>query len=160
MAAAFDWRAGETYDREVFLRETLDERFARRGAYYFPDGELDWNITAGARYVPDLPERDDPDAWQAGDEFFVPCLDSDGLVLAVLSLIPAQRRVMWALVSERRLEELVQMLEWDGTVKPTARVVCGGVSFAASISPSSVTRSTRSLRWSMSKMPRPRRMSW
>ena len=77
---------GETYDREVFLRETLDERFARRGAYYIPDGELDWNITAGARYVPDLPQRDDPGAWHAGDEFFVPCRDSDGLVLAVLSL--------------------------------------------------------------------------
>jgi diguanylate cyclase (GGDEF)-like protein len=81
-----DTLLGETYDREVFLRETLDERFARRGAYYIPDGELDWAITSGARYVPDLPVRDDPDAWHAGDEFFVPCRDSDGLVLAVLSL--------------------------------------------------------------------------
>jgi diguanylate cyclase (GGDEF)-like protein len=77
---------GETYDREVFLRETLDERFARRGGYFIPDGELDWNITAGARYVPNLPTRDDPEAWHPGDEFFVPCRDSEGLVLAVLSL--------------------------------------------------------------------------
>jgi diguanylate cyclase (GGDEF)-like protein len=77
---------GETYDREVFLRETLDERFKRRGAYYIPDGAFDWEITAGARYVPDLPARDDPDAWHPGDEFFVPCRDSEGLVLAVLSL--------------------------------------------------------------------------
>ena len=33
---------GETYDREEFLRETLDERFNRRGGYYFPDGAFDW----------------------------------------------------------------------------------------------------------------------
>jgi diguanylate cyclase (GGDEF)-like protein len=77
---------GESYDRDEFLRETLDERFLRRGAYYVPDGELDWSITSGARFVPDLPSRADPDAWQPGDEFFVPCRDSDGLVLAVLSL--------------------------------------------------------------------------
>jgi diguanylate cyclase (GGDEF)-like protein len=77
---------GETYDREIFLRETLDERFARHGAYFIPDGELDWEITSGARYVPDMPVRDDPEAWHAGDEFFVPCRDSDGEVLAVLSL--------------------------------------------------------------------------
>jgi diguanylate cyclase (GGDEF)-like protein len=77
---------GETYDRELFQRETLDERFNRRGAYYIPDGSFDWEITAGARYVPDLPVRDDPEAWHAGDEFFVPCRDSDGLVLAIISL--------------------------------------------------------------------------
>jgi diguanylate cyclase (GGDEF)-like protein len=77
---------GETYDREEFLRETLDERFARRGAYYIPDGAFDWNITSGARYVPDLPARDDPGAWHPGDEFFVPCRASNGTVLAVLSL--------------------------------------------------------------------------
>ena len=77
---------GETYDREEFLRETLDERFNRRGGYYFPDGAFDWEDTVGARYVPDLPARDDPEAWQPGDEFFVPCRDSDGHVLAVLSL--------------------------------------------------------------------------
>ena len=41
-----------------------------------------------------------------------------------------------------------------------ARVVCGGVSLAASISPSSVTRSTMPLRCSRSNRPRPRRMSW
>jgi diguanylate cyclase (GGDEF)-like protein len=77
---------GETYDREEFLRETLDERFGRRGAYYVPDGAFDWAITSGARYVPDLPARDDPEAWHPGDEFFVPCRNSDGDVLAVLSL--------------------------------------------------------------------------
>ena len=77
---------GETYDREEFLRETLDERFHRRGGYYIPDGALDWSIKSGARYVPDLPSRDDPEAWHPGDEFFVPCRDSDRNVLAVLSL--------------------------------------------------------------------------
>jgi diguanylate cyclase (GGDEF)-like protein len=77
---------GETYDREEFLRETLDERFNRRGGYYIPDGAMDWSITSGARYIPNLPARDDPGAWHPGDEFFVPCRDSDGNVLAVLSL--------------------------------------------------------------------------
>jgi diguanylate cyclase (GGDEF)-like protein len=77
---------GETYDREVFLRETLDERFNRRGGYYIPEGAFDWEITAGARYVPDMPTRDDPEAWQPGDEFFVPCRDAEGHVLAVISL--------------------------------------------------------------------------
>jgi diguanylate cyclase (GGDEF)-like protein len=81
-----DMLMGETYDREEFLRETLDERFNRRGGYYFPDGAFDWEDTVGARYVPDLPSRDDPEAWQPGDEFFVPCRDSDGHVLAVISL--------------------------------------------------------------------------
>jgi diguanylate cyclase (GGDEF)-like protein len=81
-----DTLLGETYDREEFLRETLDERFNRRGAYYFPDGAFNWEDTVGARYIPDLPARDDPDAWQPGDEFFVPCRDSNGDVLAVISL--------------------------------------------------------------------------
>src|ERR687887_185028 len=49
-------------------------------------GAMDWSITSGARYVPNLPSRDDPGAWHPGDEFFVPCRDSDGNVLAVLSL--------------------------------------------------------------------------
>jgi diguanylate cyclase (GGDEF)-like protein len=77
---------GATYDRAQFLSETLDERFERGGAYFIPEGAVDWELTAGARFIPDLPAEEDPDAWRAGDELFVPCRDSEGQVLAIISL--------------------------------------------------------------------------
>jgi diguanylate cyclase (GGDEF)-like protein len=77
---------GATYDRAQFLAETLDERFERGGAYFIPEGAVDWELTAGARFIPDLPAGEDPEAWRAGDELFVPCRDSEGQVLAVISL--------------------------------------------------------------------------
>jgi diguanylate cyclase (GGDEF)-like protein len=77
---------GATYDRAQFLAETLDERFERGGAYFIPEGAVDWELTSGARYIPNLPAGEDPDAWRAGDELFVPCRDSEGQVLAVISL--------------------------------------------------------------------------
>lgn len=76
---------GATYPREGFLQETLDERFERRGAYFIPEGSIDWDLTTGVRFVPDVATADDPGAWRAGDELFVPCRDSEGHVLAVLS---------------------------------------------------------------------------
>ena len=70
----------------------LDERFARRGAYFIPEGAIDWSAN-GARYLPDLDGGSDPDAWRPGDELFVPCRDSAGQILAVLSLgEPVSRR--------------------------------------------------------------------
>jgi diguanylate cyclase (GGDEF)-like protein len=84
---------GATYDRSTFLAETLDERFERRGAYFMPEGAVDWHLTAGIRYVPDLSPGEDPEAWRAGDELFIPCRDSAGQILAVISLAePASRR--------------------------------------------------------------------
>ena len=76
---------GATYDRAQWLPVVLDERFARRGAYFIPEGAVDWSAN-GARYLPDLDGGSDPDAWRPGDELFVPCRDSVGHILAVLSL--------------------------------------------------------------------------
>jgi diguanylate cyclase (GGDEF)-like protein len=76
---------GATYDRARWLPVVLDERFARCGAYFVPEGAVDWS-TGGARYLPDLEGGSDPDAWRAGDELFVPCRDSRGHILAVVSL--------------------------------------------------------------------------
>ena len=39
-----------------------------------------------ALYTPELDAGSDPDAWRDGDELFVPCRDSTGHILAVLSL--------------------------------------------------------------------------
>jgi diguanylate cyclase (GGDEF)-like protein len=78
---------GATYDRARWLPVVLDERFARCGAYFIPEGAVDWSTGAyGARYLPDLDAGSDPDAWRPGDELFVPCRDSAGHILAVLSL--------------------------------------------------------------------------
>ena len=44
---------GATYDRAQWLPVVLDERFARCGAYFIPEGSVDWS-TGGARYLPDL----------------------------------------------------------------------------------------------------------
>jgi diguanylate cyclase (GGDEF)-like protein len=76
---------GATYDRAQWLPVVLDERFARCGAYFIPEGAIDWSAN-GARYTPDLGDASDPDAWRPGDELFVPCRDSAGHILAVLSL--------------------------------------------------------------------------
>src|SRR5215210_5615671 len=85
-AAMRDELLGQTYAASS-LELVLDERFLRRGAYFVPDGALDWGeADIGARYVPP-PETDpDPGAWRPGDELFVPCVDSDGEILAIISL--------------------------------------------------------------------------
>jgi diguanylate cyclase (GGDEF)-like protein len=76
---------GATYDRARWLPVVLDDRFARCGAYFIPEGAVDWS-TGGARYVPDVDGESDPDAWRPGDELFIPCRDSGGQILAVVSL--------------------------------------------------------------------------
>jgi PAS domain S-box-containing protein len=62
----------------------LDEKFLRRGAYFVPDGALDW--TEIRAFTPDIPESDDPDAWRAEDALFVPLRSQDGDLLGVLSV--------------------------------------------------------------------------
>jgi diguanylate cyclase (GGDEF)-like protein len=64
----------------------LEERFERRGAYFIPDGEFDWDSLGVNTYVPDLPLSDDPDAWLSGDALFVPLRDGRGDVLGVISV--------------------------------------------------------------------------
>ena len=78
---------GATYAAS-WIDLVLDERFDRRGAYFIPEGSLDWeDASIGARFIgtpSDL--RDEDDRWRPGDELFVPCRDSDGDILAIISL--------------------------------------------------------------------------
>jgi diguanylate cyclase (GGDEF)-like protein len=77
---------GQTYATS-WLDVALDERFHRRGAYFIPDGAVEWDaVVVGARYVPPHAEEAGPGAWRPGDELLIPCRDSDGEILAVISL--------------------------------------------------------------------------
>jgi diguanylate cyclase (GGDEF)-like protein len=77
---------GETYGWSVW-ELPLEGRFERRGAYFIPDGAVDWSDPElGARYVPDEPRAAGPDAWIPGDELFVPCRHSDGHLLGIVSV--------------------------------------------------------------------------
>jgi diguanylate cyclase (GGDEF)-like protein len=77
---------GQTYAAD-WIGVVLDERFDRRGAYFIPEGSLDWDAAdVGARWMPDPAPGADDGAWRPGDELFVPCRDSDGHMLAILSL--------------------------------------------------------------------------
>jgi diguanylate cyclase (GGDEF)-like protein len=77
---------GETYEWSVW-EAPLDGRFERRGAYFIPDGAIDWDSgELGARYVPSCEKLADGDAWIPGDELFVPCRHSDGHILGIVSV--------------------------------------------------------------------------
>src|SRR4051794_8423268 len=77
---------GATYEAS-WINVVLDERFDRRGAYFIPEGSLDWEAAdIGARYLPQRTEVVDDGAWRPGDELFVPCRDADGGILAIISL--------------------------------------------------------------------------
>jgi len=78
---------GETYAAS-WIHTILDERFDRRGAYFIPEGSLDWEAAdIGARFMPEpVADHDDDGVWRPGDELFVPCRDSDGEILAIISL--------------------------------------------------------------------------
>jgi diguanylate cyclase (GGDEF)-like protein len=78
---------GATYEAS-WIDLVLDERFDRRGAYFIPEGTLDWEAAdIGARFIgtPSAHAADD-DRWRPGDELFIPCRDSDGDTLAIISL--------------------------------------------------------------------------
>jgi diguanylate cyclase (GGDEF)-like protein len=64
----------------------LDARFERRGAYFVPHGEFDWEGLDVHSYVPKIPPSDDPDAWSAEDALFVPLRDPKGLLIGVISV--------------------------------------------------------------------------
>ena len=77
---------GETYEWSVWSLP-LEDRFERRGAYFIPDGSMDWSDPGlGARYVPDQTTAEGTDAWIPGDELFVPCRHSDGHLLGIVSV--------------------------------------------------------------------------
>jgi diguanylate cyclase (GGDEF)-like protein len=77
---------GQTYDAS-WIHVILDERFDRRGAFFIPEGLLDWEAAdVGARWMPNPEPEEDDGAWRPGDELFVPCRDSGGHMLAIISL--------------------------------------------------------------------------
>lgn len=81
---------GATYPWSAWT-SVLVPRFARRGAYFVPEGTLDWDPQeTGPHYVPPWTPREHPDAWQRGDELFVPMPALDGRILGIVSLsLPA-----------------------------------------------------------------------
>ncbi len=66
----------------------LDPRFLRRGAFFVPAEELDWDDEAVASYTPQLAAAPDgdPDAWLADDALFVTLDATDGRRLGVISV--------------------------------------------------------------------------
>ena len=64
----------------------LAERFERRGAYFVPGEDFDWDELGVETYIPKLEPTDDPDAWQAEDALFVPLHDSNGGLIGVVSV--------------------------------------------------------------------------
>src|SRR6266545_1649165 len=53
---------GDARGRDVW-EPLLVPRFARRGAYYVPHGEFDWDTHAPGSYVPPVAAGTGPDAW-------------------------------------------------------------------------------------------------
>jgi diguanylate cyclase (GGDEF)-like protein len=76
---------GKSSPRESWV-PLLDERFARRGAYFVPGGAFDWDGMGIDSYVPRIPPSEDPDAWSAEDALFVPLRDPKGLLIGVISV--------------------------------------------------------------------------
>jgi diguanylate cyclase (GGDEF)-like protein len=76
---------GKSSPRQTWV-PLLDERFARRGAYFVPGGEFDWDGLGVHSYVPRLEPSSDPNAWTAEDALFVPLRDPKGLLIGVISV--------------------------------------------------------------------------
>src|SRR5215208_2830759 len=76
---------GKSSPRETWV-PLLDERFARRGAYFVPGDEFDWDGLGVDSYVPRIAPSDDPNAWRAEDALFVPLRDPKGLLIGVISV--------------------------------------------------------------------------
>ena len=64
----------------------LADHFERRGAYFVPGEDFDWEALGADTYVPDIEPSDDPEAWTAEDALFVPLRDSKGDLLGVVSV--------------------------------------------------------------------------
>jgi diguanylate cyclase (GGDEF)-like protein len=76
---------GKSSPRETWV-PLLDERFARRGAYFVPGDQFDWDGLGVDSYVPRIKPSNDPDAWRAEDALFVPLRDPKGLLIGVISV--------------------------------------------------------------------------
>ena len=64
----------------------LAERFERRGAYFIPGEEFDWDELGVETFVPEIEPSDDPNAWTAEDALFVPLHDALGQLIGVISV--------------------------------------------------------------------------
>jgi diguanylate cyclase (GGDEF)-like protein len=67
------------------LAVLLNERFARRGAYYVPNGAVDWD-SLGPSYTPAGEPDAHPDAWDPEDALLVPMRDGGGNLLGMISV--------------------------------------------------------------------------
>jgi diguanylate cyclase (GGDEF)-like protein len=67
------------------LAVLLNERFARRGAYYVPHGAVDWD-SLGPSYTPAGGPDAHPDAWHPEDALLVAMRDVDGQLLGMISV--------------------------------------------------------------------------
>ena len=76
---------GKSSPRETWV-PLLDQRFARRGSYFVPGEEFDWDGLGVESYVPRIAPSDDPNAWTAEDALFVPLRDPKGLLIGVISV--------------------------------------------------------------------------
>ena len=74
---------GQTRGWEAW-RPLLDERYERRGAYFVPHGEHDWDELT--TYIPSIEPSNLPDAWHPEDALLVPMHHSEGHVLGILSI--------------------------------------------------------------------------
>jgi len=63
----------------------LNARFERRGAYYVPNGSVDWD-SLGPSYTPEGERQAHPDAWDPEDALLVPMRDAAGNLLGTISV--------------------------------------------------------------------------
>jgi diguanylate cyclase (GGDEF)-like protein len=82
--AARDALLGNTRDG-AHLSVLLNDRFARRGAYYVPSGAVDWD-SLGPSYTPAGEREAHPDAWDPEDALLVAMRDNDGNLLGMISV--------------------------------------------------------------------------
>ena len=68
------------------LDAALSPRFERRGCYFVPAEDFDWDQIPGRTYIPDIEPSSDPDAWRADDALFVPLRGAAGKLLGVVSV--------------------------------------------------------------------------
>ena len=84
-AASVEALVGRSSPAETWY-PLLAERFERRGAYFVPGDEFDWDSLGADTYVPDIEPSDDPNAWTAEDALFVPLHDAKGGLIGVISV--------------------------------------------------------------------------
>jgi diguanylate cyclase (GGDEF)-like protein len=85
----------------------LNARFERHGAYYVPNGAVDWD-SLGPSYTPDGERQAHPDAWDPEDALLVPMRDANGNLLGTLSV---DEPLSGRLPSDEELDLLVALAD-------------------------------------------------